>query len=77
MVTNTHESIIVSEEHPVTLREYQGQWVPYVNVRYDLWARLNRSQFFQWVELALERQGLTGDDKLVLQSRDYIFEVAR
>ena len=77
MVTNTHESIIVSEEHPVTLREYRGQWVPYVNVRYDLWARLNRSQFFQWVELALERQALTGDEKLVLQSNGYIFEVAR
>jgi len=77
MVTNTHESIIVGEANPVQLREYQGQWVPYVNVRYDLWARLNRSQFFQWVELALEHQEKTGSDKLLLSSNGYEFEVAR
>ena len=36
VVTNTHESIIVSEQNPVQLRQYEGQWVPYINVRYDL-----------------------------------------
>ena len=80
--TNTHEQIIIGHEHPVELRQYDGQWLPYVNVRYDLWARLNRSQYVQWVELALELQdGLNGEQavssKLELQSGDYSFEVAR
>ena len=73
--TNTHESVIVGEEHPVELRQFAGQWVPYVNVRYDLWARLNRSQYVQWVELALERQG--SNERLLLDSQGYLFEVAR
>ena len=75
-VTNTHEQVIISESHPVQLRQYQGQWVPYVNVRYELWARVNRSIYYQWVEAALERQQ-TEDDRLELNSQDYYFEVAR
>lgn len=53
-VTNTHEQIIVSAENPVELRIYQAQWVPYVNVRYDLWARVNRSVYYQWVSAAVD-----------------------
>ena len=64
---------------PVELREYLGQWVPYVNIRYDLWARVNRSLFFQWVDMALEHQEGTGDGSggLCLSSNGYSFEVAR
>jgi len=76
VVTNAHESVIVSKENPVQLRQYEGQWVPYVNIRYDLWARVNRSLFFQWVELALEQQA-SQSDPLQLSSNGYTFEVAR
>jgi len=76
VVTNTHESIIVGQDHPVELREYKGQWVPYIKVRYDLWARVNRSLFFQWVDLALEQQ-FDPDSALTLSSNGYTFEVAR
>ncbi len=75
--TNTHESVIIGQEHKVELRQYAGQWLPYVNVRYDLWARLNRSQYVQWVELALERQAQQESLELELFSGDYSFEVAR
>jgi len=76
VITNTHESVIVSQNNPVELREYEGQWVPYINVRYDLWARVNRSLFFQWVELALEQKA-EGSPELRLSSKNYSFEVAR
>jgi len=75
--TNTHESVIIGESHPVELRQFAGQWVPYVNIRYDLWARLNRSQYVQWVELALEQQEVSGGEQLLLESQGYSFEVAR
>lgn len=76
VITNTHESIIVGEQNPVQLRQYEGQWVPYVNIRYDLWGRVNRSLFFQWVETALETQD-SESAPLVLSSQGYSFEVAR
>lgn len=73
-VTNTHEQIIISDEHPVTLREYQGQWLPYVNVRYDLWARVNRSVYYQWV---VEAMDLAGDSEdLWLSSGSYRFRLS-
>ena len=75
-VTNTHEQVIVGESNPVELREYQGQWVPYVNVRYDLWARVNRSIYYQWAEAAIDQQQAEAD-ALTLNSCDYSFEVAR
>ena len=77
VTTNTHESIVVGEENPVELRQFAGQWVPYVRIRYDLWARLNRSQYVQWVELALERQEKVASSNLELVSNGYVFEVAR
>jgi len=75
-VTNTHEQVIIGQDHPVELREYQGQNVPYIRVRYDIWARVNRSIYYQWVTEAIEGQV---DEKaaLVLSSGGYEFEVAR
>lgn len=72
-VTNTHEKIIVGDQHPVILREFNGQDLPYVNVRYDLWARVNRSVYYHWVTEAVdagERQ-----DELWLNSAGYRFRV--
>lgn len=52
--TNTHEQVLIGADHSVELRRFQEQWVPYVNIRYDLWARVNRSIYFQWVAEALD-----------------------
>ncbi len=75
-VTNTHEQVIISESNPVGLRLYKGQLIPYVNVRYDLWARVNRSIYYQWAELAIDEQNFE-DAPLELQSNGYRFEVAK
>lgn len=79
-VTNTHEQIIIGQDNPVELREYQGQMVPYINVRYDLWARVNRSIFYQWVDVALNQHSGEPEEVeqvLALESSGYRFEVAR
>lgn len=84
VVTNTLDKVIVSNEAPVELRLFStgngDQWVPYVCVRYQLWARLNRASYYQWVEAALgarsDNTPLT-DSPLVLTSGDYVFEVGR
>ena len=74
--TNTHEQLLVDQHHPVELRQYNGHWIPYVLVRYDLWARLNRSIYYEWVSQAVDSQQ-QGDDRLLLESGEYKFEVAR
>ena len=75
-VTNTHEQLVIGQDHPVELRSYSGQLVPYVRVRYDLWARVNRSIYYQWVTAAMQDQS-DQNDLLLLSSADYQFEVAR
>lgn len=75
-VTNTEERVIISDKNPVKLRRYQGQWLPYVNIRYGLWARVSRSIYYQWADQALAQQ-MTESDPLILLSGDYEFEVAR
>ena len=75
-VTNTHERIIVSQDYPVELRQYQNQWLPYIRIRYDLWARVNRSIYYQWVSEAMELQ-TDETAALILKSQGYEFEVAR
>ncbi len=52
--TNTSEQLLVGEQHPVAVRRYQQQPVPYIRVRYDLWARLSRAVYYQWMTDALE-----------------------
>jgi len=75
VVTNVHQQIIISEQNPVALRMYEGQALPYINVRYDLWARVNRSIYFQWVTLAMDSPQ-ESDNVLRLSSDDYAFDVA-
>jgi len=81
-VLNTHEQIIIGTDNPVELRKFDTQWIPYVNVRYDLWARVNRSIYVQWVEAAMQRQELIGQiweegQPLTLLSQGFEFEVAK
>ena len=76
VATNTGEAVIISAQNPVALRKFQDQWVPYVNIRFDLWARVNRSIYYQWADLALE-QSSENAQPLKLSSSDYQFEIAK
>jgi hypothetical protein len=78
--TNLDEAIVIGAQHPVELRMYKGQRIPYVCIRYDLWARVGRTVYEQWLNTAIERQGVndTNESKtLTLTSGDYLFVVAR
>lgn len=72
-VTNTHEQIIISESHPVVLREFDGQRLPYVKVRYDLWARVNRSVYYHLVSEAVDSDTNGEAGELWLHSASYRF----
>ena len=76
---NVQTQTIIGPENPVELRNFIDQKVPYINVRYDLWARVNRSVYVEWVNAALDESTTLNDPvpaELVLRSGDYQFKVA-
>ncbi len=79
VTTNLDETIVIGAQHPVELRTYKGQRLPYVCIRYDLWARVSRTVYLQWLHAAIEAQS-EGKAKqpitLTLASGDYLFDVA-
>ena len=80
VTTNLDERVVIGEQHPVELRLYQDQWLPYVCLRYDLWARASRAVYEQWMNAALDKQGFDDDEqpiRLTLASGAYLFDVAK
>lgn len=70
--TQTGDTVSISEAHPVELRIFEGNLVPYCNIRRNLWARVHQNVLYRWLELAKEVQ--EGDTtKLFLSSADYTF----
>lgn len=76
VTTNTGEIVIIGLQNPVELRKFQDQWVPYVNIRFDIWARVNRSIYYQWVDLALEQPD-ANPQALELESAGHRFQIAK
>ncbi|MCF2908720.1 DUF1285 domain-containing protein [Pseudoalteromonas sp. DL2-H2.2] len=60
----------VCGEFPLVLKSYQGQSVPYLMLNYGLSARVGRSVYYQWAELA-QSQG----EAFVLTSADTPFVI--
>ena len=77
--TNTGDVCRVSVDHPVELRQFDGAWVPYVRIRYDLWARLSRACYQHWVEVAVaaSEDDYRDGEILSLSSQGVVFPVAK
>lgn len=70
--TQTGDSITLSAEHPVELRMFEGNLVPYCHIRRNLWARLHQNVLYRWLDMALE-VSTEHSTKLMLRSGDYEF----
>lgn len=74
--TNTNEDIVIGQENPVRLQQYGDATLPYINVRYDLWARPTRSIYYQWVSEAMDKiEASDSKSHIELQSADYRFQI--
>ena len=75
LVTQTQQVIPLKHGHQWQLRDYQGLQVPYVCVRDNLYARVNRAVYYQLVELALEQMASNSlnNDELLLSSSEKLF----
>lgn len=47
--TNMAERVEVNDAHPIELREYKGDMLPYICVRENLYARLGRQMYYHLV----------------------------
>ncbi|MGS2721029.1 DUF1285 domain-containing protein [Paraglaciecola aestuariivivens] len=74
LTTNTEDSLIVGEEHPIQIfaDKKTAALLPYVLVRRNLWARLHQNVFYQLAELG-QPQTLDGQSHLTLTSGNYTF----
>ncbi|OEY93172.1 hypothetical protein BJI46_05230 [Acinetobacter qingfengensis] len=61
MQTANQDVFILNEQHPLSLREFKGEIRPYVRVRYDLEALIQRQAFYHLVDLGelFEQEGKT------------------
>ncbi|MEN3159362.1 DUF1285 domain-containing protein [Alkalimonas sp. NCh-2] len=71
-VTNLNEQVLIGQQHPICLQDYQAQPVPYIALWRDLQARLCRTVYYQWIEEA-QQQPQPNPNQLWLQSTDYSF----
>ena len=62
--TTTQDLIIVDQEHPIFMREYQGELRPYVHVRFGINALIQRAAFFHLVEMGELLENEQGEQSL-------------
>lgn len=84
VITQTGDKVLISEEHPVEVRDFEQTQVPYCNIRSNLWARVHQNVLYRWVERAHFEQPLKGSEKiasnkqsskLVMNSGKYSFSL--
>lgn len=73
-VTQTGDVVVIDEQHPVFLRDYQGELRPYINVRWDLDALIHRNAFYHLLDSGefVEQNGTT---VVTLTSGDFKFNL--
>ena len=55
LVTQCNDIIALDENADWELRDYQDTQIPYVRVRHDLWARIDRHVFYQMADIAIKQ----------------------
>jgi hypothetical protein len=54
LTTDMGEKYVISQDHPLRMEIRGEQWIPYVLVRNDMEARLNRNVYYQLTDLMVE-----------------------
>lgn len=69
--TSIGDRMLVSAEHPIVLQRdrVNGDELPYVLVRRNLFARLHQNVFYQLTDIAEVVSGATGDEVIIRSGR--------
>ena len=69
--TTTQDVVIVDQEHPIFMREFDGELRPYVHVRFGINALIQRASFFHLVEMGELMENRQGESILLLKSGNF------
>ena len=69
--TTTQDVVIVDQEHPIFIREFDGELRPYVHVRFGINALIQRASFFHLVEMGELMENRQGESILLLKSGNF------
>lgn len=70
-ITTQDDEILLDAQHHLEMRYVDGQYKPYLYVRYGLWASLNRAVFYHLIDLGELQENAQGDTILKLVSGDF------
>ena len=68
LTTTTQDVVIVDEDHPIFMREFDGELRPYIHVRFGINALIQRASFFHLVEMGDLIENEQGESVLLLKS---------
>ncbi len=69
--TTSQDVVIVDQEHPIFMREFDGELRPYVHVRFGINALIQRASFFHLVEMGELMENRQGESILLLKSGNF------
>ncbi len=69
--TTSQDVVIVDQEHPIFMREFDGELRPYVHVRFGINALLQRASFFHLIEMGELMENRQGESILLLKSGNF------
>ena len=69
--TTSQDVVIVDQEHPIFIREFDGELRPYVHVRFGINALIQRASFFHLVEMGELMENQQGESILLLKSGNF------
>ena len=71
LTTTTQDVVIVDQEHPIFMREFDGELRPYVHVRFGINALIQRASFFHLIEMGALMENQQGESILLLKSGNF------
>ncbi|MGB3725622.1 MAG: DUF1285 domain-containing protein [Glaciecola sp.] len=74
--TQTGDTVTIGEQHPVELRAFEGNLLPYCHIRRNLWARVHQNVLYRWLDKAEERNTQHATE-LIMQSGNYEFCIGK
>lgn len=75
LTTANQDVVVVDQEHSIFMRQYQGEWRPYVHIRFGLDALIQRQSFFHLIALGELNENEQGKTVLTLKSGDLVLHL--
>ncbi|MFW1951837.1 DUF1285 domain-containing protein [Acinetobacter beijerinckii] len=76
LTTINQDVVIIDKEHPIFMREYDGELRPYVHVRFGMNALIQRQSFYHLVNYGSLSENSQGDTVLTLKSGDLVLHLS-